>query len=154
MRSSFWNVRPLMDPGPPQRVRITGGPTAVGKHVLRRASLLQRGEVALQQGHRLSAVEIGLLAEIHVPQVRVYPRPQVSILATGSELVSAGEVAGPGQIANSNGPMLCGLVTQAGGCPHDLGIGRDEPAELRPADGQRPRGGRAGHVRWRLDGRP
>lgn len=118
------------DPGPPQRVRITGGPMAVGKHVLRRACLLHRGEVALRGGHRLSAVEIGLLAEIQVPQVRVYPRPQVSILATGSELVPAGEVAGPGQIANSNGPMLCGLVTQAGGSPHDLGIGRDEPAEL------------------------
>lgn len=120
-----------MEPGPAQQVRITGGPTAIGKHVLRRASLMQRGEVALQRGHRLSPIEIGLLAEIHVPQVRVYPRPQVSILATGSELVPAGEVAGPGQIANSNGPMLCGLVAQAGGLAHDLGIGRDEPAELR-----------------------
>jgi molybdopterin molybdotransferase len=120
-----------VDPGSPQRVRITGGATAVGKHVLRRARLMQRGEVALRRGHRLSAVEIGLLAEIQVPQVRVYPRPQVSILATGSELAPAGQAAGLGQIANSNGPMLCGLVTQAGGCPHDLGIGRDDPAELR-----------------------
>lgn len=119
------------DSGPAHRVRITGGPTAVGEHVLRRASLLARGEVALPRGRRLSAVELGLLAEIQMPHVRVYPRPQVSILATGSELVPAGEPVGPGQIANSNGPMLCGLVTQAGGCPHDLGIGRDDPAELR-----------------------
>ncbi len=119
-----------LDCGTAPLVRITGGPTAAGKHVLRRASLMQGGEVAVRGGRRLSAVEIGLLAEIHVPQVRVHPRPQVSILATGSELVPAGEVAGPGQITNSNGPMLCGLVSQAGGCPHDLGIGRDEPAEL------------------------
>lgn len=117
--------------GPDPRVRVTGGPTAVGKHVLGRGELVRCGEVVLRRGQRLSAIEIGLLAEIQVPQVLVYPRPQVSILTTGSELVAAGETVGPGQIANSNGPMLYGLVTQAGGWARDLGIGRDDPDELR-----------------------
>jgi molybdopterin molybdotransferase len=55
----------------------------------------------------------------------------VALLPTGSELVAAGEIAGPGQIPNSNGPMLCGLVAQVGGQPEDLGIVRDDPTELR-----------------------
>ena len=116
---------------PDPRVRITGGPLVPGQHVLRRGALVRSGEVVVRRGRRLSAIEIGLLAEIQVPQVLVHPRPQVSIMTTGSELVAAGETAGPGQIANSNGPMLCGLVSQAGGRARDLGIGRDDPDELR-----------------------
>lgn len=113
------------------RVRVTGGTLAPGKHVLRRGELIRSGEVVVRRGQRLSAIEIGLLAEIQVPQVLVHPRPHVSILTTGSELVAAGESIGPGQIANSNGPMLGGLVSQAGGRARDLGIGRDDPDELR-----------------------
>jgi len=120
-----------IEAGTDRRVRITGGPTAVGKHVLRRGELVRSGDVVLRRGQRLSAIAIGLLAEIQSPQVLVHPRPRVSILTTGSELVAAGEAVGPGQIVNSNGPMLCGLVTQAGGRARDLGIGRDDPDELR-----------------------
>jgi molybdopterin molybdotransferase len=36
-----------------------------------------------------------------------------------------------GQIRNSNGPMLCGLVRQAGATPVDLGIVADREDELR-----------------------
>lgn len=117
--------------GQRQVVRVSHGPVSVGKHVLRRGTLLRRGETVLRSGRRLSAVDLGLLAEAGTGEVRVHPRPQVAVLATGSELVAAGQIAGPGQISNSNGPMLCGLVTQAGGQSWDLGIGRDDPAELR-----------------------
>lgn len=112
-------------------VRVSGGPVSVGKHILRRAALLQRGETVFCSGRRLSAVDLGLLAELGAEEVRVCPRPRVAVLPTGSELVAMGEIAGPGQIHNSNGPMLFALVAQAGGKPWYLGIARDDPAELR-----------------------
>ena len=65
-----------------------------------------------------------------ITSVPVYRRPAVSVLATGNELVPASTIPRAGQIRNSNGPMLRALVERAGGGPTELGIGRDEAAEL------------------------
>jgi molybdopterin molybdotransferase len=63
--------------------------------------------------------------------MRVVPAPTLSILATGDELVEAREKPGPGQLRNSNGPMLEAQARRAGATTRYLGIARDEPAELR-----------------------
>jgi molybdopterin molybdotransferase len=57
----------------------------------------------------------------------------VAIISTGNELVPAADTPGPGQIRNSNGPMLAALVQAAAAVPRDLGIVRDEPDALRRA---------------------
>jgi molybdopterin molybdotransferase len=56
----------------------------------------------------------------------------VVILSTGDEVVEAAEKPGPGQIRNSNGPMLVGQTCRAGGIPKYLGIARDRIDHLRP----------------------
>ncbi len=43
----------------------------------------------------------------------------------------AHEVPGPGQIRNSNGPLLSAACRRAGAVPIDLGIGRDDAEQLR-----------------------
>jgi molybdopterin molybdotransferase len=55
----------------------------------------------------------------------------VAVLATGSELVAAGEPLGPGQIRNSNSPAAHGQILAAGGEPVLLGIARDDRDETR-----------------------
>jgi molybdopterin molybdotransferase len=60
----------------------------------------------------------------------VTPRPRVGVLPTGDELVAAHESCGPGQIRNSNGPMLIAAVQKEGATPVDLGVGRDTPEDL------------------------
>ena len=42
--------------------------------------------------------------------VTVHGRPRVGVLATGDELVDAGEPLGPGQIWNSNAPMIAAMI--------------------------------------------
>jgi molybdopterin molybdotransferase len=54
--------------------------------------------------------------------------PSVAVLATGNELVPACDAPGPGQIRNSNGPMLCALVAAREGQPVDGA----SPATPRP----------------------
>jgi molybdopterin molybdotransferase len=117
--------------GDGERVEILETPVRPGQNIARRASSLQRGQVVLRAGTRLRGIELGLLAEVGRARVQAIPRPRVAIIATGDELVDAGETPGPGQIRNSNGPLLVGLATQAGAAARFVGIARDSAASLR-----------------------
>lgn len=111
-------------------VNVFSENAAVGLNILRRGSIVKQGDIVLTRGKCLSGVDIGVLAEVGANQVPVCPAPSVAVLATGNELTPVGELLELGQIRNSNGPMLCGLVEQVGAVPHDLGIGRDERDRL------------------------
>jgi molybdopterin molybdotransferase len=89
------------------------------------------GDVLFERGALLGAAEVGLLAAVGVERVRVARRPRVAILATGSELVAAGQPLAPGQIRNSNSFTAYGQVVSAGGDPILLGIARDDLDETR-----------------------
>lgn len=91
------------------------------------------GERLLSAGTKLLAQHIGALAEFGISLVPVRPRPTVSILATGDELVPYDQSPSPTQIRNSNELMLAAQVTQAGGVPVCLGIARDTTAQLTSA---------------------
>lgn len=54
-------------------------------------------------------------------------------MSTGDELAAPGEALAPGQIRDSNRPMLLALVTQVGCVPVDLGIARDDEAAITEA---------------------
>lgn len=115
----------------PERIRLREAPVRPGQNIMRRGQVLKQGARLLAAGCRLRPIETGLLAEMGRTTVRVCPRPVVSVLATGNELVMPGHPLGSGQIYNSNGPMLCGLVQQAGCRVLDLGIARDDVSDLR-----------------------
>lgn len=101
------------------------------QNVLRRGREMRRGEVVLTAGMRLRPQEIGLLASVGRTMAQVYPAPRVTVLPTGDEIVDPGEVPGPGQIRNSNGPMLLAQVQRAGAVPRSPGIARDRLDSLR-----------------------
>jgi molybdopterin molybdotransferase len=115
----------------PGRVEIEDSPRP-GQHVLARGREMRQGEVVLPAGTVLRPQEFGLLATMGRTAARVIPPPRVAILSTGDELVEAGQTPGPGQIRNSNGPMLAALVSRAGALPRSLGIGRDSREALEP----------------------
>jgi molybdopterin molybdotransferase len=104
---------------------------AAGANVRRAGEDVNVGDVLFEAGALLGAAEVGLLAAVGVERVRVVRRPRVAILATGSELVAAGEGLQPGQIRNSNSFTAYGQVIAAGGDPILLGIARDDPDETR-----------------------
>ena len=101
-----------------------------GQNVLPRGAEMRAGEVVLQRGGVLHPAGLGVLASVGRTEVRVIPRPRVSIVPTGDELVEPGETPGPGQIRNSNAMLLRGLASECGALPVTLPIARDEPAEL------------------------
>ena len=92
-------------------------PNAVppGQFVLPRGRELRQGDRLLEPGTTLTAAMIGLISSVGGEAVRVVPRPSVAVVTTGDELVPVNQVPGPGQIRNSNGPMLTAMVNQWGG---------------------------------------
>jgi molybdopterin molybdotransferase len=75
---------------------------------------LRAGQTVLRAGSPLRAAELGAAVAAGTGQVIVSRRPAVAIFSTGDELRAPGEPLGPGEIHNSNAPMLVALVVGAG----------------------------------------
>jgi molybdopterin molybdotransferase len=102
-----------------------------GQHILARGRELRAGDVVLSAGTMLHPQELGILAGAGRASALLYPNPRVAILSTGDEVVEPPALPGPGQIRNSNGPMLLAQAMRAGAAPRYLGIARDDPQSLR-----------------------
>jgi molybdopterin molybdotransferase len=120
------------EPQPGDRVRIQEGPIQGGQNVLPRGQEMRRGDTVLPAGTRLRPQELGLLATMGRTVFAVHPAARVAILSTGDEVVEPSATPGPGQIRNSNGPMLSAQVARAGGVPRYLAIAADRGESLRP----------------------
>ena len=116
-----------------QQVQIDAVPApSPGWNILPKGREMARGETILAAGAVLRPQVLGLLAGVGRTSARLHPQPVVAIISTGDEVVEADQVPGPGQIRNSNGPMLTAQVSRAGGLPRYLGIARDRLESLRP----------------------
>ncbi len=91
---------------------------------------ISQGERVLEAGRLLRPQELGVLAALGRPAVRVYRRPRVALLATGDELVGIDEDVRPGKIRNINEYTTAGQVRRYGGVPVQLGIARDTVEDL------------------------
>ncbi len=96
-----------------------------GDHVRAAGGDLQAGQVVFDAGTVVHPAHVGLLATVGAARVQVFPRARVGVLSTGDELVESGPLT-PGQIRDSNRPMLLALVREAGADAVDLGIARDD----------------------------
>lgn len=102
------------EPDHPDRVLVCDRVQA-GENIRRRGEDVAAGERLLAAGEELNAPRLGLLAAMGLREVKVNRQPTVGLLATGSELRSAGEPLPAGQIYESNRAALAPLVARAGG---------------------------------------
>jgi hypothetical protein len=90
------------------------------KNVRFRGEDLKLGAVLGEPGDGLGAARLGLPAAAGLMHVRADRRPVVGLLATGSELLEAGQPLAPGKIYESNRTGLAALAARAGAIPHLL----------------------------------
>ena len=91
------------------------------------------GDLVLRAGTVLRPAHLGILAGLGCREVIVHPKLRVGVISTGDELVGDGSPLAPGQIRESNGELLCALLTEANCEPVDFGIVADDEAVLTAA---------------------
>jgi len=114
------------------RVRILKSPKPES-FVRKQGSFAQAGDELLPARRMIAPAEIALLAAAQHTQVRVYRRPKVAIISTGSELVEPDQPLQAGQIVDSNQYALAALVAQAGAIPVPMGIVADDRGAVKNA---------------------
>lgn len=85
-----------------------------GENVRFAGEEIARGAPLLRSGIRITAAEMGVLATFGLAKVTVTSKVRMAILVTGDELQPPWRDLGPGQIYNSNLPVLVELSRQAG----------------------------------------
>lgn len=102
-----------------------------GDHIRSKGEDLKTGDLLITQGTKLTAAEIGVLASVQRPFVKVSRKAIVSILSTGDELVEVEETVAPGKVVNANSYSLATLVKSVGAIPIIQPIARDNEKEIR-----------------------
>jgi molybdopterin molybdotransferase len=112
------------------RVRIDR-PAAPQQFINPRGCEAAAHEIVLRAGVRLDYSGVAALAAFGRERVKVFRKPRAAILATGDEIVEAGQTPEDFQIRNSNAWSLAAQVARAGGEPAVLPVARDNEGHTR-----------------------
>lgn len=105
-------------------------PVRTGDFVRRAGADIQPGDVAVRDNSVLGPAQIGLLAAAGRDKVLVYPRPRVTVMAYGLELVDIGRDPGLGQVFDVASYAVAAAAGEAGATVTRAGIINAEPRGL------------------------
>jgi len=102
-----------------------------GQNVRYAGEDLKLGVPVLAPGRLLRPAELGLVASLGIPELRVKRKLRVAFFATGDELASIGSKLKEGEVYDSNRYTLHGMLSRLGVEISDLGVVRDDPLQLK-----------------------
>jgi molybdopterin molybdotransferase len=91
---------------------------------------IARGTPVACRGQVLGPAQLGLIASVGEPRVRVHRRPLVAVLSTGNEVVAPGQDLKHGTIRDSNSIVIGTLARSWGADVRLIGIARDTVDDL------------------------
>ncbi|CRK49404.1 Molybdopterin molybdenumtransferase 1 [Rhodococcus sp. RD6.2] len=112
------------------RVRVLSSVRS-GDYVRRVGDDVQPGDVAVRAGTIIGAAQVGLLAAVGRDKVLVHPRPRLSVISVGGELVDVDRTPGPGQVYDVNSYALAAAARDAGADVNRVGIAGTDLRRLR-----------------------
>lgn len=101
------------------RIRVLGD-VVQGANIRRRGEDVMPGQPVLPAGHVLDAASLMLIAGLGIDRIQVAHRPRVAVLATGREIVAAGDALPPGGIHDATSPYLALTIAAAGAGVHRI----------------------------------
>jgi molybdopterin molybdotransferase len=104
-----------------------------GQNVRYAGEDLKKGAPVLRPGRALSPADLGLVASLGIGELEVRRRVRVAFFSTGDELASIGTALKAGEVYDSNRYTLHGMLARLGVEICDLGVVRDDPAQLEAA---------------------
>lgn len=116
--------------GGQNRVRVLRGVRS-GAYVRRTGDDVQPGDVAVRAGTIIGPAQVGLLAAVGRERVLVHPRPRLSVMCVGGELVDISRTPGNGQVYDVNSYALAAAGRDAGAEVTRVGIVDTDPSVLR-----------------------
>ncbi|UNB53924.1 MULTISPECIES: gephyrin-like molybdotransferase Glp [unclassified Mycolicibacterium] len=116
--------------GGESRVRVLRSVRS-GAYVRRTGDDVQPGDVAVRAGTIIGAAQVGLLAAVGRERVLVHPRPRLSVMCVGGELVDISRTPGNGQVYDVNSYALAAAGRDAGAEVNRVGIVDTQAKELR-----------------------
>jgi molybdopterin molybdotransferase len=135
--------------GGESRVTVLRGVRS-GAYVRRTGDDVQPGDVAVRAGTIIGPAQVGLLAAVGRERVLVHPRPRLSVMCVGGELVDISRTPGNGQVYDVNSYALAAAGRDAGAEVNRVGIVDTAPNELREiVEGQVNRASRCTPARCR-----
>jgi molybdopterin molybdotransferase len=109
-------------------IRFVGEKTA--DNICQQAEDIQAGDIVLCKGTVLKPQHLAVLASAGNTQPLVSKKPNVAVIATGSELVMPTGKPGPSQIRNSNSYQLTAQIESMGVTATNYGISGDTADEI------------------------
>ena len=84
----------------------------MSENIAKKGEDITKGEIFIRKKRKIRPQDIGGILGLGYRKVRVYKQPIVSVIPTGSELVSIDESPKPGQLIETNSHVLKGLIRQ------------------------------------------
>jgi molybdenum cofactor synthesis domain-containing protein len=92
---------------------------------------IARKDLLLNARHVLRTQDLALASTLGIRKLRIFKKPRVAIIATGSELTNDINDAKRGKILNTNSIVISNLIEISGGIPVDLGITLDNIYKIK-----------------------
>jgi molybdopterin molybdotransferase len=108
-------------------------PVYPGANISPKGEDIEEGQVVLKAGEQLLPARIGVLAALGRKEVKVYEKPRIAVVPTGTEIQKVGSPLKEGQIYDVNSYTLSSVINKNGAIPIKRKAVPDTTDELRNA---------------------
>jgi molybdenum cofactor synthesis domain-containing protein len=108
-------------------------PVYPGENISPKGEDIEKGQAVLEAGQQLSPSRIGALAALGKKEAKVYQKPRIAVVPTGTEIQEVGTTLKEGHIYDVNSYTLLSITAKNGGLPIKLKAVPDTLTEIEDA---------------------